>query len=88
MQVVFTRFIGPTSHRSARIRVTPSGGHTTRIYSWKNNLDVNENHRAAAEKFLREVEWMGRWIGGDTQHGHVYVHVPGSSYKKLIVKSP
>jgi hypothetical protein len=75
MQAIQTRYIGPTNHRGARIRVFSAGFPRGITVPWKDELGISDNHRAAVEAFLRRHEWWGVWIGGGMpdQRGDVYV---------------
>jgi hypothetical protein len=42
---------------------------------WDDALGIRENNDAAAKVFLQKLGWSGRWAGGDTACGAVYVRV-------------
>lgn len=86
MQAIATKYIGPTNHHGSRISVSADAGR--RIYSWDLALNVEENHTAAAERFARELRWIGasegaglngryRLVGGVLPKGasHAYAFV-------------
>lgn len=85
MQAIATKYIGPTNHHGSRISVSADAGR--RIYSWDPALNVEENHTAAAERFARELKWIGgnslglegrfKLVGGALPKGasHAYAFV-------------
>lgn len=76
-KAIVTKYIGPTNHRSARIRVTSEG--MPRMYvAWDDALYIDANHTAAAKAFALKHEWWGQWCGGGLpdQTGNCYVRVP------------
>lgn len=70
-QAITTKFLGPTNSRGSRVRATSEAGSLT--VAWEHALNVTENHRAAAEKLAKKLEWAGLWYGGGTSNGFVWV---------------
>ena len=59
MQAIETKFVGPTNHRSARIRVRCQA--RTMFVSWDHALGVEGNHDAAAMMLAKS--WAGAASG-------------------------
>jgi hypothetical protein len=72
-QAISTRYLGPTNHRGARIKVTAEAGALT--VSWDHSLNVDENHAKAAKAFADRWDWGGVWIGSPSPDGKGYVFV-------------
>ena len=78
-QAIVTRYLGPTNHRSARIKAKAAAGSVT--VNWDHAMDPADNHFHAACALLDKMGWNmdGRMflaVGGmpdDT--GNVYVLV-------------
>lgn len=68
-QAIATKFIGPTNSRGGRIKATADAGSVT--VAWDHGLNVEDNHRAAAEALARRYGWSTDLIGGG---------LPGSGY--------
>lgn len=83
MQAVFTKFLGPTTYRGARIRVTTGGG-ITKIIPCDDRKGHLENHRLAVLKVLKELDWTGKWVAGDLKTGFAYVRVPERRWRKRL----
>lgn len=65
-QAIETRYLGPTNTRGSRISVRAQVGR--KIYSWKHNLNVQQNHLFAAQQFAKEHGWLCRGtklVGGE-----------------------
>ena len=75
-QAIETKFVGPTNHRSARVRVKCQA--RTMFVRWDYSLGVEKNHDAAAQALAEKLDWRGKWFaGGNTAgSGNVYVNVP------------
>lgn len=48
---IVTKFLAPTSTKSARIAVKGFG--KRKVYSWDYSIDVTLNHKAAVQQFLK-----------------------------------
>lgn len=79
MTAIETRYLGPTNCRGSRVKAVATGsrmiGHPDIqiTLGWDDALDSEQNHRAAAEALARRQGWHGRWIGGGTDRGYVFV---------------
>jgi hypothetical protein len=67
MQAIQTRFIPPTDRKGSRVSARADAGRI--IVNWKYALDVEGNHRAAAEALAARLGWTGRMIGGGLPDG-------------------
>ena len=81
MQGIWTKYIGPTNHKDARIkaiaRVADSLGpemSLTVSRDWGLNLD--EDHTRAAKLLAAKLGWAGLWHGGGRPDnaGNMYVN--------------
>lgn len=81
-QAIVTKFLGPTNHRGSRVKAKCQAESIT--VSWDSNLDINENHTAAATALAQKMGWLmvdGRkfqLLGGamPDSRGNCYVIVP------------
>ena len=78
MQTIETKYHGPTNTRVSRISATASGCRKRVTVSYDHALNAENNHKAAALKLREALNWTGRYIGGDTQTGMVFVHAQSS----------
>lgn len=89
-QAITTKYLGPTNHRGSRIRATAQAGSV--VVSWDDELDVNDNHLAAARTLAAKFSWPGRLIGGGlpSNRGNVYVvdDSDADSLKKILASDP
>lgn len=79
MQALSTRYLGPTDHRGARVKVSAERGSV--VVPWDDALDTAANHCRAALRALERWEWSGRWVGGSSTsnpRGFIFVCVPGT----------
>jgi hypothetical protein len=75
MQSVETKYYGPTNTRGSRLRARAGAGSVSVPYDYALNLDGN--HAAACEAFLRAKGWVpsqgegfrGKWVGGTLPNG-------------------
>ncbi len=75
LQTIETRFHGPTGHNSARISATTHGG--TRIYISREDCDdMEECHALACERLMKQLNWEGHMVGGNTKKGMCWVFMP------------
>lgn len=80
MVAIVTKYLGPTDHKGTRILVKSEAGKVSRItVSWDHALDVEANHHAAAQEYVRRNDWdqdcYGRIVGGAIEHGYAFVFV-------------
>ena len=66
MQAIQTKFLPCTNARGARVKAWAEAGSVT--VSWNYALDIEENHKAAAEALRKKLGWThpnyGRLVGG------------------------
>ena len=76
MQVITTKFFGPTNYRGARIKATASEapGSVTISYSYES---IDKDHREAAALLAKKLKWTGEMVEGHTKDGRVYVFTKG-----------
>jgi hypothetical protein len=72
MQAILTKYIGPTNTRGARVKASTEGGATLTV-GWNHEVNHDENHRLAAFALAKKLNWVGKWAGGGTKTGAVYV---------------
>lgn len=70
-QAITTKYLGPTDTRGARIKATCDAGSLTVPYD--HALDAPGNHREAAKALAVRLNWPGRYAGGGTKEGYVFV---------------
>lgn len=80
MVAIVTKYLGPTNHHGARIVVKSDAGKVSRMtVSWDHALNPEDNHRAAAELYVKRNGWdqdcYGRIVGGGIPHGYAFVFV-------------
>lgn len=72
MKAIFTKYLGPTNFRGARVKATEPDGRFI-MQAWKYDLSQEANHLSAAEALKVHLGWDGvthmGWIRGG------YVHV-------------
>ena len=90
---ISTKYLGPTNHRGSRVAVTSGNGHRL-VVPWDYTLGSPENHLAAAKVMAEKMGWDGEWVGGGTDNGYVFVHLPAerpdpdSYYTKELARIP
>lgn len=84
-QCITTKFIPCTNTKSSRIKATCERGSI--VVSWDFSLNVDENHINACKQLLAKFDkedvekWgkcmfsVGRWYGGSTKTGYIFVQV-------------
>ena len=78
MQTIETKYHGPTNTRGSRISATASGCRKRVTVSYDHALNSENNHKAAALKLMEALNWTGRYVGGHTPTGMVFVHAQSS----------
>ena len=78
-QAIATKYLGATNTRGGRIKATAWGGNTTVPYDYA--LDVQDNHKAAADALIAKMGWNGTYAqGGNTDGtGYYFVNVGGTN---------
>ncbi len=72
MQAIRTVYLAPTNSRGSRIKASAQAGSVT--VSWSYDLDVQENHEAAAIALRNKFGWTGGLVCGQLSDGS-YAHV-------------
>ena len=85
-QAIVTKFIGPTNHRSARVKATAAAGSI--FVTWDDALDVNANHTRAALQLARKYGWTGTWEGGGMPDGSGNVYVCATPFLRADRNDP
>lgn len=71
MQAIITKYLGPTNHRSSRVKATCDAKSMT--VSWDHSLNSDENHDVAARMLAERLGWTGdhygRLVGGGLPRG-------------------
>ena len=77
-QAIETRYLGPTNTKGGRIKATAWAGSITIGYN--HALDVDGNHKAAADALIAKLGWTGTFAqGGNAKgNGYVFVNVEGA----------
>ena len=76
MQAITTKYHGPSNVRGSRIIARASAGSVTMGY--RHELNLEENHIAAAELLREKMGWVGPGYGAllsGCDHNEDYVHV-------------
>ena len=71
MQIITTKYMGPTNTRGSRIKASSSHYSITRAYN--GSLKSEENHKLAVIDLMAKLEWAGVMYGGHTKDGMVFV---------------
>jgi hypothetical protein len=77
-QAIETRYIGPTNTKGGRIKATAWAGSITIGYD--HALDVQGNHKRAADALIAKMGWQGTFAqGGNVKgDGYYFVNVEGA----------
>ena len=73
MQAIVTKYLPPTNHRGARVKVIASTRAVT--IPWDYALDVPENHASAVRIVINRWGWSGHWAGGELPNATGYAFV-------------
>lgn len=76
MRVIETYYIGPSNTRGPRVKATTRDGNQITI-SWVSQWSVAENHKRAAKRLRDKMGGTGRFVGGFTKRGMVWVDTYG-----------
>jgi hypothetical protein len=74
MVAIQTKYLGATNFKGARVKAWREHGPSLTL-SWDHALNVEENHKVAAQAFAEKMGWEGRWVGGGLEHGWAFVNV-------------
>ena len=72
MQAIETKYLGPTNHRGARIKVSAQCGSMTVPYDYASN---SGDHQYAVRAFALKMGWFGRWVCAHRADGRGMVAV-------------
>jgi len=75
-QSIATHTANPTNSRGTRVIARSSGG-LRLVVAWDHALDTEQNHKRAAHLLTERLGWPGRWVGGASPTGFVFVNVTG-----------
>lgn len=73
MQTILTKYLGPTNTKGSRYKATHSGNCTSVTCAADYSLDAEGNHIRAAQALATKLKWEGKYIGGHTSQGMVFV---------------
>lgn len=79
MQVIQTRFVGPTDTKGARIKAWAEAGSV--VISYPHELSGQACHRAAAQALANKFGWSYKYLGGQLPSGD-YAFVPVHSWSE------
>jgi len=75
MQAITTKYLGATDFHGSRVKAKAQAGSVT--VPWDDALDVEDNHKQAADRLRFKLGWAGTWACGalpdDT--GYAFVKV-------------
>ncbi len=66
-QGITTKYLCPTNHRGARIKVTAQAGSIT--VPWDYALNTSDNHAIAAGQLALKWGWEGEYVGAQMANG-------------------
>lgn len=83
MQSIYTRYLGATDTRGARIKVFTSGKAPSLMLPYDHEADTDCNHMQAAMALATKLKWYGVWIEGSAPdgRGNVYVMETTASFR-------
>lgn len=73
MQIIETKYHGPTNTKGSKVSATASGCKARVTLSWDNSFNSEDNHKRAALALMEKLDWIGKYVGGHTQRGMVFV---------------
>jgi hypothetical protein len=77
MKAIFTKYLGPTDVRGARIKASDHDGNSITV---SYDHASHEPHRDAALALCKKLNWTGRLVeGSDSKAGNVYVWLQESA---------
>ena len=71
MQVIETKYLGPTDRKGARIKATATNGMAVTIPYPHEDSDT-EKHVRAVRKLAAKLDWTGNMVAGHTARGMVW----------------
>lgn len=88
MQTIATKYHGCTNTKGSRVSATASGAGKRVFVSYDHSLDIDGNHKAAALKLMSELDWTGKFIGGHTKQGMVFVNADNDRFQYSVERNP
>lgn len=78
-QAIITKYLPYTGKRGPRVQAKAVA--KTIYVAWNHNLNVEQNHNAAAKELATRLKWDGVWYGGamPDNKGNCYVNGPTGS---------
>ena len=70
-QAIETHWAGPTNHRASRVIATTPGG-ARLVHQWDYALDIDANHKAAADALSAKLGWNAIKAGCATRKGYAW----------------
>jgi len=74
MQTITTKYLSATNTKGARIKATHTGGYTSVTEGYDYALNSEDNYCKVAELLAKKLNWDGKFIGGHTKDGMVFVN--------------
>ena len=87
MQTIVTKYHCCTDIKGSRMSATASGGGTRVYMSYDHGLDSEGNHKAIALKLMEKLNWHGRYVGGHTKEGMVFVNMDNDRFNYSIERA-
>ena len=82
MQTITTKYLGPTDTQGTRIKAVHTGAATSITVPYNYALSDEGNHKEAASTLAQKLEWNGKYIGGHTKDGMIWLNSrPEYSFK-------
>jgi hypothetical protein len=72
-QAIVTKYYGPTNFRGSRIKATAAAASI--IMPYRHELNIEDNHAAAAELLAVKMKWEGYWFQGGMPNSSGYCFV-------------
>ena len=79
MQSITTKYLAPTNRRGGRIKARTTSGHYATV-AYDHALSVFDNHASVARRVAVSLRWSGRWVGGPTKDGYVFINANGDGF--------
>jgi hypothetical protein len=86
MQVIFTKYIGPSNFKGARIIATASGNKVRAIVSYDSALSSEDAHLNGVKALCGKLNWSGKLVAGHTKDGMVWVFDEVPSVRATVQK--
>jgi hypothetical protein len=79
MQIITTKYLGPTDTKGSRIKASGGGKSVTIYYDY--GVTDEELHASAVAALNKKLNWSGDLIAGHTDTGMVWVFDTGYTIK-------